>query len=99
MFQTLNYFQMITLMFIFIMNFYSLYLFFIDKKRSQKKAYRISEKQLLLSAFLFGGIGAWIGMTNFRHKTKKPLFKICIPLAAIWTLISMLVAVFYTYLF
>lgn len=96
MFETLNYFQMITITYIFLVNMYTFYLFYSDKKRAKKGAYRISEKHLLLSAFLLGGIGAWTGMTKFRHKTKKTVFKFCIPLAAVLTVIGVVMVLFYS---
>lgn len=96
MFETLNYFQMITITFIFVINLYTFYLFYSDKKRAKKGIYRISEKHLLLSAFLLGGIGAWTGMTKFRHKTQKPVFKFCIPIAAVLTVLSLVVVLFYS---
>lgn len=79
-------FQQIAFILIGVINVISLLLFFIDKKRAQNRKFRIPEKTLLLSAFLFGGIGAWIGMSTFRHKTKHTIFKMGVPIAAIITL-------------
>ncbi len=53
----------------------------IDKYKAIKGRWRISEKFLLLCAFLLGAPGAAFGMGAFRHKTKKLLFKLCIPAA------------------
>lgn len=54
-----------------------------DKKKSQKSEWRIKESTLILSAFLFGGIGALAGMKVFHHKTKHTKFIVLVPLAAI----------------
>ncbi len=58
-------------------------LYGIDKYKAVKNRWRISEKVLLTCTILMGGVGAFLGMQVFRHKTKKPIFKICVPLAVI----------------
>ena len=55
----------------------------IDKRRAIKDQERLSEKTLLISAFIMGAIGIGGGALAFNHKTNKPLFKIGIPLALI----------------
>ncbi len=55
----------------------------IDKRKSIKKAWRIPERTLFLIAFLGGGIGAFLGMYMFRHKTKHSSFVILLPVAAV----------------
>ncbi|GEK91684.1 membrane protein [Alkalibacterium kapii] len=67
------------------MNLYAFLLFNLDKRRAVRGSYRISEKQLLTSAFLFGGIGAWLGMVIFKHKTRHLLFRLSLPLAMLLT--------------
>ncbi|MBR4891235.1 MAG: DUF1294 domain-containing protein [Clostridia bacterium] len=56
----------------------------VDKILAIKDAHRISEKTLILCAFIFGGIGAFAGMMLFRHKTAKTKFKILVPFACIF---------------
>lgn len=46
----------------------------IDKRRAIKRAYRIPESTLFLTAFVGGVIGSIMGMYYFRHKTRKPVF-------------------------
>lgn len=58
-------------------------LYGIDKHCARKKKWRISEKCLILVAFLFGNLGAMLGMILFNHKTSKTKFRIIIPLAFI----------------
>ena len=55
---------------------------FVDKRRAQRRQWRIPERTLLLSAFLLGGIGSMLGMYLCRHKTKHLKFRILVPLAA-----------------
>lgn len=52
----------------------------LDKLLAIKKKNRISEKTLLINAFLGGSIGAILGMYTFRHKTKKLKFQLLYPL-------------------
>ncbi len=62
-------------------NFIVFLIYGIDKKRARDKKWRIDEKYLIGLAFLLGGAGALFGMMIFRHKTKKILFRIMIPLS------------------
>ncbi len=55
----------------------------IDKKRAVRQEWRIPEKTLLLLALFGGGIGSFLGMRCFRHKTKHLAFRILLPLSAI----------------
>lgn len=59
----------------------------IDKNNARHGKYRISERTLFISAYLFGGIGIWCGMYFFRHKTKHLSFIILIPIAALINII------------
>lgn len=70
-------------------------LFGIDKQKAKRGKWRISERTLILCAFLMGAPGAGAGMSVFRHKTKKPLFRICIPLAVI---VNLGVLIFYAFM-
>ncbi len=73
-----------------ILNIISYLLFFCDKQFARKNKGRISEKTLLLSAFLAGGLGAFLAMYSCRHKTKKLKFVILVPLFLIIQLIGYL---------
>ena len=66
-----------------LMSIASFLLMGIDKQRAKSGAYRISEKTLWLSAIAGGGLGAWIGMNHFRHKTKHDNFRIGLPLVTL----------------
>lgn len=49
--------------------------FWIDKRRAQAGAYRISEGTLLFLAFVGGSAGAKAAQHRFRHKTRKEPFR------------------------
>lgn len=51
----------------------------IDKQKSKRGRFRISEKALFFIALLGGSIGAKIGMELFRHKTHHKKFVYGIP--------------------
>ena len=55
----------------------------IDKRKAIKKAWRIPERTLILTALAGGGIGSFLGMYAFRHKTKHSKFVILLPLSAV----------------
>lgn len=51
-----------------------------DKRKAQKKYWRVPEQKLFILALLFGSAGILIGMKIFRHKTKHFKFIYGIPL-------------------
>ncbi len=55
----------------------------IDKSRAIKGKWRIPERTLLLIAIFGGGIGSYLGMRYYRHKTKHLSFRLLLPAAAI----------------
>ena len=59
-----------------IINFMTFLVWGYDKFRATTQQWRVPEKSLFLLILLGGGAGALIGMTTFRHKTRKPQFKI-----------------------
>lgn len=64
-------------------NIIAMLLFGIDKGRAKRKAWRIPERILILSAVAGGSVGALAGMLAFRHKTKHKKFTIAVPLALV----------------
>ncbi len=52
----------------------------IDKARARSHMWRIPEATLFLLAIAGGSVGSVAGMRFFRHKTKKPAFRIGMPL-------------------
>jgi len=72
-----------------VVNVWAFALMWFDKRRAKKKgARRIRERTLFLSALLGGGLGAFLGMWTFRHKTKHWYFVVGIPLIAILEIIA-----------
>ena len=47
-----------------------------DKKQSKRRGRRVPEKTLWLFAILGGGIGSYLGMMSFNHKTRHTEFRI-----------------------
>ena len=66
--------------YLIIINIYQFIIMGLDKLLAIKKKNRISEKSLLISAFIGGSIGAILGMYTFRHKTKKLKFQLLYPI-------------------
>jgi len=67
------------LLYLLIVNALSFLLMLADKRKAQKKLWRIPESTLLLSAAIGGSIGALAGMYTFRHKTKHLKFTLGVP--------------------
>lgn len=87
--------QIIILSYLLIINAIAFSLYGIDKKRAKRKEFRIPEKTLLWVARIGGGIGSWLGIKLFRHKTKHTRFRIVVPLwTIIWTA-ALIVAFFH----
>ena len=57
-----------------LVNLWTFILFGLDKIRAEEGTWRVSERTLLLWAFLGGSIGAYAGRALFRHKTRKQPF-------------------------
>lgn len=71
----MKYFYMLSV----VLNVFTFLLYGADKRKARKNRWRIPEKVLILSALALGALGALLGMYAFRHKTRKPLFKIGVP--------------------
>ena len=52
----------------------------VDKKKAVKGMRRISEKTLMIWAFIGGAFGMLISSRLFHHKTKKNLFRMGLPI-------------------
>ncbi len=59
---------------VLLFNFITFFIYWIDKRKAKKKAYRIPEKTLHILALLAGVYGAVSAMLLFRHKTNKKSF-------------------------
>ena len=69
--------------YIFIINIFGILIMKYDKTCAKNNNYRVSEKSLFIIALLLGGVGIYIGMYKFRHKTKHVKFTIGIPIVII----------------
>ncbi|MDO4731374.1 MAG: DUF1294 domain-containing protein [Clostridia bacterium] len=78
-----------------VLNFYSFFIYYYDKRCSVRNKRRISEKNLLISAFCFGAAGAYIAMRKFRHKTKHRKFTILVPLFLMFQVILVCAAIYF----
>ena len=67
-------------------------LYGVDKRRAIRGAWRIPERTLLTGTWLLGGVGAWIAMRAFRHKTKHTAFRVSASIGAILSLVLMALA-------
>lgn len=68
------------IIYISIINLIGVTFMIVDKRRSQKGQWRISEKKLLMTAFIGAAVGMFIASRVLRHKTKKTKFIIGFPL-------------------
>ena len=66
--------------------------FSLDKRRAKRGLWRIRESVLLAVSWLMGGLGAWLGMRLFRHKTQKRRFVISANVASVLQLALMALA-------
>jgi uncharacterized membrane protein YsdA (DUF1294 family) len=64
---------------VFAINTVVFLLYGYDKQQAQRHGWRISERVLLLSS-IAGPFGAFAGMQFFRHKTKKTIFLLSVPI-------------------
>ena len=70
-----------------VVNILGFYLMGRDKAAAQAGARRTPETTLLAVAVVGGRVGALLGMVFFRHKTRKPAFRIGLPLILILQLL------------
>lgn len=65
--------------YLLIINALSFLLMLADKRKAQKKLWRIPESTLLTAAAFGGSIGMLIGMYTWRHKTRHLKFTLGVP--------------------
>lgn len=76
------------IIYLIVVNIFTFFLMKIDKKRSRRNEYRISEMTFFMLSILLGSFGTYAGMIMFRHKTKHISFVIGVPLFIVLNLIS-----------
>lgn len=71
--------EYIVLAYLAVVNIIGFLIMGLDKAKAKRNAWRIPEKTFFIVSLLGGGLGSWIGMYTFRHKTKHWYFVIGIP--------------------
>ena len=66
--------------YLILINLVSFAMMGIDKRRAEKKLWRIPESSLFIIAIIGGSIGSIIGMRVFHHKTRHWYFVYGMPL-------------------
>ncbi|PKO05163.1 MAG: DUF1294 domain-containing protein [Chloroflexi bacterium HGW-Chloroflexi-3] len=67
---------MIVFSYYLAINVITFFVWGFDKLRAKLQEWRIPENTLYVLIILGGGVGALLGMTVFRHKTRKLKFKV-----------------------
>ena len=62
-----------------VINLIAFIMYGVDKWKAVHKRWRISEAVLMGMACAGGSAGALLGMYVFHHKTRKPAFRIGVP--------------------
>ena len=79
--------KILILIYVAVMSLIAFAAFGLDKYKAKADKWRTPEKTLFILAIIGGGIGAFLGMRVFRHKTKHKQFVIGIPAIMIVQLI------------
>ena len=74
--------------YVILINVIGFFIMKLDKNKAKHGKYRISEKAIFVIALLLGGIGVYLGMYKFRHKTKHLSFTVGIPVCIIINLFT-----------
>lgn len=62
--------------YLLVVNVLAFLVYWWDKRKAEKGARRVAERELLLWALAGGSLGSWLAMNKFRHKTAKASFKL-----------------------
>lgn len=82
------------LLYVIIVNLISFITMGIDKRKAQKRAFRIPEATLFVLAIIGGSLGSVIGMHLFHHKTRHWYFLYGMPVILALQIILILAVVF-----
>lgn len=75
------------LLYLLIVNLFSVILTVVDKKRAEKNKWRISENSLMFSAVLGGAVAEYITMKVIHHKTLHKKFMTGLPVIIVFQFI------------
>ena len=70
----------ILIIYYILVNLIGLGLMAFDKVRAMERKFRIPESVLLILPLIGSGAGSLLGMLLFHHKTRRPAFRIGVPL-------------------
>jgi uncharacterized membrane protein YsdA (DUF1294 family) len=79
------------LIFVVLANVLSFIVMLVDKNLAVAGKRRVSEGMLFFLAIFFGGLGIYLGMFVFHHKTRKWYFYFGIPLILVQNFCCLLV--------
>ncbi|MCR5481758.1 MAG: DUF1294 domain-containing protein [Clostridia bacterium] len=85
--------DLVVLIIYIIINIITFIMMGYDKLMAKRESWRISEKALIISAFAMGALGSFIGSYVFHHKTQKTKFNILLPVALIFNVVIIILAV------
>lgn len=77
------------------LNLFTFLLYGLDKYKSRRRMWRVSESTLLLFALAGGSLGAWMGMHLWHRKTLHWKFRISVPLIIVLQVAAILAVKFY----
>lgn len=83
------------ILYLLIINLFSIIITIFDKYRAIKRKYRVKESTLLLLSALGGSVGMYLTMQIIRHKTRHIKFMVGIPLIIILQIILAIVVYIY----
>ena len=85
----------ILILYLLIINLFSITITIFDKYRAIKRKYRVRERTLLLLSAFGGSVGMYITMQVIRHKTRHIKFMVGIPLIIILQIILAIMVYIY----
>ena len=89
----MNAFQLIVI-YIIAVNIISFIVMGMDKRRAQKRAWRIPDSTLFVLAIIGGSIGSILGMHLFHHKTRHWYFLYGMPAILIVQILLVVALIF-----
>ncbi len=89
----MNAFQLI-IIYIIAINIISFIVMGVDKRKAQKRAWRIPESTLFVLAIIGGSIGSILGMHLFHHKTRHWYFLYGMPAILVVQILLVLALIF-----
>ena len=75
--------EKLLIIYLIVVNVVTFIMYGIDKWKATRKKWRIPEATLLGFAVIGGGVGAWLGMKLWHHKTLHKKFKYGVPIILI----------------